>query len=484
MAGQNNQRILYPLVVVLIFLFFSLLYVLVVPIWEAPDEPAHYLRIRRLAEPSFSPPSYPGPLKTVWSERYLYSSYQSAQPPIYYLAAAGVLKAVNRVTAPPDPTILFPPVRPGFQGGTSLFLHPPLRLRARLSAAAPVYCLRFFSVFLGALAVFLIYRLGRAVCPGEPAVALAAGGFAATVPQFNFICGAIGNDPAAALLGAVTLLYLVGRIGEDRPAGPRYYLGLGILLALGMLTKFNLVFLLPTTVVFIALKHRPLPLPPPPGEEGVADSEDQPPGERGLQGAGRRIEWGKAALALALTAAPLVIIGLAAVIFFHGQVLLKSRILVFRIFLVNQAMLTGVQLRYMISTIYRSFFALFGWMSIPVSGWLYLAWGIIGAGSLIGWIRRPRGESYRLGAARRRPAGLLAASAGFLLLGVIKNNLLVPQSQGRFLFPALGAIAVLFTAGFVRLFPGRHRVRAAWALLVLLGALNLAAWMELIGRIS
>ncbi len=85
-------EVLQPLSVVLLFLFLSSLYSLAVPIWEAPDEPSHYIRVRRLAEPDFSPPRYPGPFRTVWSEFYLYSSYQDGQPPLYYLtAAAGIL---------------------------------------------------------------------------------------------------------------------------------------------------------------------------------------------------------------------------------------------------------------------------------------------------------------------------------------------------------------------------------------------------------
>jgi hypothetical protein len=494
LGEQQNQRIFHPLFVVLTFLAFSLLYALSVPVWEAPDEPAHYLRIRQLAEPGFSPPAYPGPLKTVWSERYLYSPYQDAQPPIYYLAAAAALKAVRRYTSPPDPAILFPPVRTDFREGTSLFLHLPLGLRARIAGAASVYCLRFFSVLLGALSVFLIYRIGRAVYPGEPAVALGAGGVAALLPQFNFISGAIGNDPAAALLGAGTLLYLVSRAEKVRPAGALYYLGLGVLLALGMLTKFNLVFLLPTTVIFIIMKHLesgkdqvpPLALPPPPQGRGLQETAPpgaHPPRRKAGQEAKRGIGWRRAGVALVLTATPLVVIGLATMLFFPGEVSLRSRILFFRLFRTTPELLTGSQIRYMVWTIYRSFFALFGWMSVPVSGRLYLAWGLILAAAAAGWIRKPAGGSAWLKAARRRPVGLLAASAIILLLGVLKNNLLVPQSQGRFLFPALGAISLLLAAGICRLFPDRLRIRAAWSLIGVLTVLNLIAFSQLIGQI-
>ncbi len=120
---------------------------------------------------------------------------------------------------------------------------------------------------------------------------------------------------------------------------------------------------------------------------------------------------------------------------------------------------------------------MFGWMSAPVSGWLYLTWGLLAFAAVFGWIVNPFG---RRGEAARRGAGLLAAAAAFLLLGVIKNNLLVPQSQGRFLFPALGAIAVLFSAGFCRLFPARIRNGAVWVLLGALAAMNLAAFFGFI----
>jgi 4-amino-4-deoxy-L-arabinose transferase-like glycosyltransferase len=453
-ACFSAPDVLYPLTVILLFLLFTALYSLAVPLWEAPDEPAHYLRVRRLAEPGFSPPQYPGPFRTVWSERYLYSFYQNAQPPLYYLTAAVVLKGIHRMADPPPPEVLFPPVRTYFGLEKGLFLRPPVGLRDRLSEAYSVYGLRVFSWLLGALTVFLIYRIGRVVAPGEPAVALGAGGFAACLPQFNFISGAIGNDPAAALLGSGALLYLAGRVGKERPVGARYYLGLGCLLALGLVIKFNLIFLLPTALIFIFLKARD---------------------------PGRRIGgWA----ALALTAAPLVVLGLTAVFLISGEVSHQVRILSFRLFRFTPELLTWVRIRYMISTVYRSFFALFGWMSLPVSGWLYLAWGLLAAAALAGWIKRPGGESFGLEESLSRPAGLLAAAAVILLLGVVKNNLLVPQSQGRFLFPALGAIAVLVSAGYCRLFSVRYRLPAVWVLLAVLASLNLAAFYQMLVRIQ
>lgn len=453
MFEKKIRHILYPYSVVLLFVFFSSLYSITVPIWEAPDEPAHYLRIRRLAEPGFLPPDFPGPFRTVWSEHYLYSFYQNSQPPLYYLTAAVGLKGLNLFLPPPSEQQIFLTVQPDRRQGGNVFLHPSVGIQERLAGGASIYCLRWFSVLFGALTVFLIYRIGRVLCPSEPAVALGAGGFAATLPQFNFISGAIGNDPAAALLGSATLLYLVARVRKGRSAGAWDYLGLGVLLVLGVLTKFNLVFLLPTALIFIVLKAW------------------EP---------ARRIKW---SAALILTAAPLAIAGSVALLAFPEEVLLKSRILSFRMLRVTGEMLTAEHLRHIIWTVYRSFFALFGWMSVPVSGWLYLVWGLLGGAALIGWGWRPAGDGKRLQKSLSRPAGLLLAAAVILLLGVIKNNLLVSQSQGRFLFPALGAIAPLWAVGFCCLFAPRYRARAVWLLIVVLTSLNLLSFAWLIGQV-
>ena len=75
----------------------------------------------------------------------------------------------------------------------------------------------------------------------------------------------------------------------------------------------------------------------------------------------------------------------------------------------------------------------------------------------------------------KRKAGILTAAIILLLMGVVKNNLLVRQSQGRFLFPVLGAIAVLLSYGLLNLFPDRVRHRAAVGYTTVLITLNLVS---------
>lgn len=436
----------YLILILLLYLSLTVMYSSAVPLWEAPDEPSHYLCIRRFSDGrAFRPPRPTGPLRDDWSEKHLYSLYQRSQPPLYYLMAAPVMKVLACRRLPLGDEIALPPVRPDFNREGSLFIHgrdtvfslPPSDVRGHL--------LRLFSIFWGCVTIFFIYRIAWVVSPRIPAVAFCSGAFVATLPQFNFISGAIGNDSLAAALGAATLLFLVRRVGKETPVRPRDYLGLGVLLLISLLTKFNLIFLLPLSLIFICLKAK---------DEGT---------------------WRSGLAGLVLTLLPLILGMIAAVALFPRDLLLKTRILGFRLLGTDPYLVTAPHLRYLIRTIYRSFFATFGWMSIRVGGRLYLAWGLICVAGLLGWVkalfRRSGGEERR-----GRQLGLLAAAFIILLIGVMKNNLLVHQSQGRFLFPALGAIAVLLSSGILNLFRERSREIAAIGCMIIFLVLNLIAF--------
>ena len=91
------------------------------------------------------------------------------------------------------------------------------------------------------------------------------------------------------------------------------------------------------------------------------------------------------------------------------------------------------------------------------------------------WLGEGDYTAKREGGCLEEKAGILVTAMILLMLGVVKNNLLVRQSQGRFLFPALGAIAVLLSYGFLNLFPDRVRDRAAVGYTTVLITLNLVS---------
>ncbi len=198
--------------------------------------------------------------------------------------------------------------------------------------------MRLVSVLLGGITIFFIYRIARAVFPNDHAVALSSGAFAATLPQFNFISGMIGNDSLAALMGAATLLFLVRLADKENRPRSRDFICLGVLITLALLTKFNLIFLIPLSLIVILIKAR-----------------DAGSWMVGLSG-------------MVFIFLPLLIGLTAAMILFPNDVMIKYRVMVWRLIRTTPDLVTIEHLQWMLKDIYRSFWATFSWMSIRV-GW-------------------------------------------------------------------------------------------------------------------
>ena len=435
----------YLLLVLALYLLLTLIYSLAVLLWEAPDEPSHYLCVRRFSEGSnFKPPRPSGGFNTVWSEGYLFSLYQSSQTPLYYLISAPVMKVLSLKVLPLGEGMEFPSVRADFSGSGNLFIHERESIWTIPSREVRGHLMRLFSVLLGGITIFLIYRIARVVFPADPVAAFAAGAFAATLPQFNFISGVISNDSLAAMMGAATLLFLVRLADKDTRPRSLDFICLGVLIMLALLTKFNLIFLVPLSIIVIFLK-----------------AKDAGSWQVGLSG-------------VVLMLIPIFICLAAVVMLFPSDLVIKFRVMVWRLLRTTPTLVTIEHFQWMVKDIYRSFWATFGWMSIRVGWWLYLAWGLICLAGAIGWgkvivMRKGMDDAWK------RKAGILTAAIVLLLIGVIKNNLLVRQSQGRFLFPVLGAIAVLLSYGLLNLFGERARKRAAIIYAVILFVLNLVS---------
>ena len=87
--------------ILVVFLFVGTLYVAYTPIWQAPDEPAHYNYIRALGEGRGLPVMAPGDYDQAYLERLTAErfppdlsiaplEYEDHQPPLYYLLATPV----------------------------------------------------------------------------------------------------------------------------------------------------------------------------------------------------------------------------------------------------------------------------------------------------------------------------------------------------------------------------------------------------------
>lgn len=174
----------------------------------APDERQHTNYIRHLAReksfPVFDPESPD-----------LYETYQSHQPPLYYLLAA------------------------------------PIEMMVGGSEESEMWGLRLVNVFLGALVIFGIYT-GIRRLTGSEAAGVAAAALTAFLPMFLALSTAVSNDMLLYLVVVATMNIIA--IGWEKGWNLKLCLWLGVALGLGVLTKTTAIVLVPVSIYGLLAK--------------------------------------------------------------------------------------------------------------------------------------------------------------------------------------------------------------------------------------
>lgn len=403
----------------LAFTLVAGLYSVVVPEWEAPDEPAHFAYVAYLLDRGGLPRMEEGAGPT-----------EANQPPLYYLLAAALVAPVDRT----DPAGAFEP-NPRFiwagQGGRepNVAVHGTASTYPYAGQALALHVARLASVLAGAATVGLVVLLGLELLPRRPSVALLAGGLAAFNPQFAFAGGALGNDVLTALLSSATALAVLR--AARAPERARGWAVVGVLVGLALLTKLTAAFLLPVAglaALGLALHRR-----------------------------SGRLAW-RGALALGVP-----IVALTGWWFARNQVLYGDpfgQVVFQRIHAWNQrfAPVTADDVARFADKTFRSFWGTFGWMTLGMPEWTYAVFlGLSALGvlwfvpALLLW----RGS--RLGGRQVLGLGWLAAfvlaQAG--LAGAIALRCGESCYQGRYLFGAIAPIALLIAFAALALLPER-----------------------------
>ena len=402
--------------ILVVYLALAAAYARLTPAWNNPDEPAHYIYVAHIAETGTLPVLAhgdwdPDRLEPLIKSHFPPGSaidflrYESWQPPLYYLLAAPVYGLA------PD--------------------NPPF---ARLQA------LHVFNILLGAATLGLTYLVARDVfdCPW---LGLATAGVLLGVPMFAATSAAINNDNLANVIGAALTLLLVRLVGSPR-AGYGSALGVGVVIGLGVLTKLTVGYFLPLALLTVGVRAR-----------------------RSGDGLSRAARESLVLLAgLMLVMSPwLVRQGLT---YGWDDLLAKHRhdeVLIGRAF----PSFEPSYLEAWGDRLFRSAWALFGWMQIPTSEKLYQLWSAVCQVALVGvaveLVARPRGRTL-----------LLLGVAGGALATIFYYNVTTDvQPQGRFLFVALAAMVSLVALGWSALLPPRARLPAVCALDATLLAFNI-----------
>jgi hypothetical protein len=337
--------------VLLAYVFLATWYSLTIPLGEAPDEVPHFTYIRYLARH--------GHLPTTTEE------HEAFQPPLYYALGAALTfwveddpQAPFAVRANAHYDALDP------RAPKNLLLHTTDEAWPYRGWALAWHLVRMLSITLGAVTVWTTYRLGRVLFPQQPAMPLAMAGLVAFTPQFLFVTAVVNNDNAATAFSALVLWQTAALLYEGQcPRLWKRSAVLGLLLGLGLLSKANLLALVP--VAGLALV--------------ISSARCQAPAGQGSQsGRGRRALLAAGGLALTF--------GLAALAsgwyFFRNWILYGDPMgwsFLLQINARREGPLTAEVLAWLATGVFRSFWL--GWIGIQFDEVIY--W-LIGAACLAG----------------------------------------------------------------------------------------------------
>ncbi len=242
MTEQTAQRALAAILI--LFLGLGSAYALTTPTLEAPDEIYHYDYVRALVNTGRPPVLKQGGGRGFGHHAPLYYAYG---------ALVSFWVGENDWNVWPQRHNPFFGYRFGEVGrdNKNLYIHPDSDSFGQSDTWLGIRVVRLASVVLGAMTVWVIFRVGREVFPERPAMALGAAGLAAFIPEFLFISGAVNDDNGATLFGALAIWAMV-RILRKGPTRRRCA-ALGLALGLGWLSKLTVVALLPAAGLTLAM---------------------------------------------------------------------------------------------------------------------------------------------------------------------------------------------------------------------------------------
>lgn len=431
----------WGLVVVLaLFLVLGVYYSRTVPIFEAPDELHHFFYVRHLASGNPLPVQDPD-AQQPWAQ-------EGSQPPLYY-ALAGLLTSwipTDDALTVSRPNLHASTGVPLETGNKNVVVHNlALEQWPFRGTVLAVHVARWFSLVLGMATIVCTYAIARRLLPDQPDLAVAAAAINAFIPQFIFISAAVSNDNLIILLASFTVWQLVRLL--QRPATAAQLVLLGVTLGLAALSKLSGLGLIGLAVGVLVLQ------------------------------AWREHRWRVLLRELLLTLAPALLV--AGWWFWRNWALYGD-------FTGLNVMLQIVGPRVPPPTLSQlpsefqglriSFWGLFGWFSVPFPAWVYTALDILSlltlAGLTIGvarMLRRAGQHAASVNAFSLRSVHslywillLLSAWIAVITTALVRWTRLTPGTQGRLLFPAISALAILLVLSWSQLLPLRGRLRRAW----------------------
>jgi hypothetical protein len=410
-----------PLLAVASFCLFAA-WALVLPINEAPDEPAHWQYARYLHDHWRLPLYAPG-FEEANSPPLAYALFA----PLAFDASSPDMVLGRRADGA---LVSVAPPRTFLNTGEDFQRYWPQRV-ARLLACA-----------ISTATVVFAWRAGFAA--GGREIALAAALVVALLPSFAFRAGHVSNDALVACWSAATTWGIVRLVRE--PFAWRVALATSAALGAAYLSKISAMALGPPVAAALLLAPAP--------------------------------DWRTRVLRLAALLVPLAMVApwsIRNVVLYGDPFAVEAMRHAVAHLETPRSLFSPFFLDTFPRGLARSFVGIFGWASLVMPSVVYkLYWALFaaaGAGVMLGVVRRRL--DWRL-------VGVLALAGLGALAIVVRINLQQTQTQGRYLFPGLAAFAILLACGVHALVPLAWRARTTVALGALLAAGNLYALLAVV----
>jgi 4-amino-4-deoxy-L-arabinose transferase-like glycosyltransferase len=456
------------LLILLAYLIAGAIYATSVPFLEVSDEVRHYAMVEHLAQGNGLPIQDEALNQRILDEErrghrpLTYYAQEGSQPPLYYALMALVALPFDRSDHAervwPNPHAKLG--RADATNNWNQLIHAPeAEAFPWRGTVLVVMLMRLIGVALGAATVAGCYALGRAL--GGPAVGALAAALVAFNPMFVHIMASVNNDTLATTLSTLSLW--LGTCLIQGQADLRRGLLLGATLGGAALTKASglaLVLVVPAFVMAARLRQ---------AREAATL----------LRGSALRLIGLGAAMWL-----PAVLI--AGWWYVRNQWLygdFTGTTMMARIAGAREALPSWRELLGEWDGFYKAFWGLFGAVNIPMDLWIYDALEglliLIGFGLLLvasDWLRRGGWRSAL--DARAWIALMLFTAFGVALAALVRWTSLTLASQGRLLFPVIGAFAALGALGIAQisqLVLGQRWRWAGFGLAIALALLTLLA---------
>jgi hypothetical protein len=420
---------------ILVFLGLATLYSLIIPLGEGPDEPGHAAYVFFLARSQRLPVQRVDPQQSD-------APGEGHQPPLAYVLAAPLVAWL-----PPDQRVIDLPGNARFTwaGGAEVnaVAHGSREYPPWSGAVLAWHLARLVSVALGAVTVLCTYKAALALSAAQRASALLAALLVALNPQFLFSSALVTNDALLTALSALLLWLLVGlgarREGSlfQRPAAAAILIG--VVLGLALLTKQSALILLPIALLTLAQQRY--------AELRAADSAAV------LRAAS--VLRAVVLPCLLMLAATLLVAGwwYARNLRLYGDLF---GLAAFQAEFATQPFEVGnlAAWRDALAQLHDSFWARFGWMNVPAPGWVIAPIALVELLGLVGLLAASVFDPRSHAKLREEPHSVAAywplIALPILAFGWVVSFALTAGLvawQGRLLFPALPAIAILLARG-------------------------------------